>query len=1004
MKKIIFVFLCSCSVAGTASKTGSCLSWQNARRPADTTTPFHPAPQVLFEHHTFEDFKKGSFSDAGGNLYVSGNGRLQFINLFDFNGDGYPEVVSNNDHNGFDTPDALVYHNNKPDGLRSLSFPNAQDAPAFQNFSYTMESLRSITRLQAAGGGKAVVADVNGDGYKDLLFTNIIHGSTLLPMPSYIYWGSRTGLDPLRRSLLDADRATAIAVDDITGDGLPDIIAANAGREHMYAETPDYSYKTLGQRAGDRERSSYFFEQTDAGFPANARKPISTQYAVDVKTADLKNDGQKSILFLELGEPGALRIVPVSKGVPGKPQLLPVLNIRYSPGFGKRVTPEILVKDLNGDGFADIFIPSTGKRSEIFWSQKGNFSGNNKTVLETENAFSADGADLNGDGFTDLVVAEFYSVDDSSHYNFEIDSHVWWGSKAGFSSTGRTALPTLGAVSVRIADLGGNGNRDIVFAQHRNNQSTDINSFIYHNAAGSFSPYDRTELQSFGASAVAADDFTGSGRKDLVIINSLSGIARHAGLNDGPGNEGVSPEGLPMYIYKGNALGKYSGANLIRVPEASQETNIAFADMEDKGRADLVYLRGSGRRIAIRYNIYAYPKENEITEVEIPFRGNSVNVADFNSDGILDMLITPINGPQGALVFGLGNRRYRVEPFDFPYMAYAAAVGDLNNDGLLDAVTCGYNRVCIMLGGNKGGYHLQKPVIVESDLFTTRISLADFNGDGWLDILCQNLQNFDTKVYDIESWVLVSNKGAFSPGNKRSFHTFGANGGSVAQLYNDGKLQTITGNYHADESRRSPTFILGGDKEGFPSDENKVRLPSYSSGANLVLDFNGDGYQDILVYNHSGAMVYDGGINPTGGIHGIGSVIYWGGRQGYGVSNTSPVPSFGPHERITTDPGSISRRNAYESYTSPGLANNTSKTRFRLIIEGRFNSRQYAVPAIIAGGKESEAAMIERSATRAIYEVQIDAGKHFQYRLRLNGSNSGAGPVVASVRMEVVED
>lgn len=110
---------------------------------------------------------------------------------------------------------------------------------------------------------------------------------------------------------------------------------------------------------------------------------------------------------------------------------------------------------------------------------------------------------------------------------------------------------------------------------------------------------------------ILAEDLSGTGRKDVILINGLSGTARHAGLNDGPGNENVTAAGLPMYIYKGNAVGKYGIENLIRVPEASQETNIAFADMEDKGHADLVYMRGNGYRVAIRYNIYNYPKEKK---------------------------------------------------------------------------------------------------------------------------------------------------------------------------------------------------------------------------------------------------------------------------------------------------------------------------------------------------------------------------------------------------------
>jgi hypothetical protein len=967
---------------------------------------------VLFRHHTYVDFIKGKVSDSGGNLYISKGGKIQFVNLYDFNADGYPEVVTNNDHNGYDTPDAFIYRNNKIGGLRSLTFPFAQDAPAYQSLEYMTESMKSITRLPAAGGGKAVVADINKDGYKDLVFANFIHGSTLLEMPSYIYWGGADGFNPIRRSVLPADRSMGIAVGDVTGDGLPDIVTANVGREHTYGETPDYSYQTLGKRAGAREKTSYLFRQSDPGFTANAREPIETQFAVDVKIADLKNDGKKSLLFLELGEPGGLRIIPMESGKMGKPQIIPVLNVRFTPSWTKRLAPELLVKDLNGDGYADIFVPSLGKKCEIFWSNKGVFSAGNKTVIESENTFAADADDLNKDGYADLVVASFYSYDgidnkySKDNYNFDTNSYIWWGSKEGFSSSKRTALPTKGAINVKIADLDGKGYPDILFAQHRDNYSEDISSAVYHNTKGSFYKENRTDLQGFGAAYILAEDFTGNGRKDVAIINGISGMARHAGLNDGPGNEGVTPTGVPMYIYKGNPVGKYGQENLIRVPEASQETNIAFADMEDKGHADLVYMRTNGYRVAIRYNIYNYPQEKEITEVEIPFRGNSVNVADFNKDGILDMVVTPVSGGKGAFIKGLGNRQYKVEVFDFNNMAYSAVTGDVNNDGLLDVVSCGYSQISILLGNDKGGFHFNKPIVLNSPDFIPRVCLADFNNDGWLDILSQNLQNFDSKVYDIQSHVLINNKGTFSFSNKRSFHTFGANGGSVAQLYGDGKVQFVNSNYHADESRRAATFILGVDAQGFPTDEGKVRLPSYSAGADLVMDFNADGYQDILVYNHTGATVYDGGLNPTGGMHGVGSVIYWGSKNGvFSLDNTSPVPSFGPHSRIAADAGSVGRRNSFETYTSDYLTNTTAGSKLKLTIEGRYNSKQMTIPEILVGkagatGTVVQPVLISTSPTKVVYEVDINKGQTFRYRLKLESSNTGAGPIVSAVQME----
>lgn len=60
------------------------------------TSAYNPS-KVLFHHHTYNDFINGKLSDAGGILYVSKNGNLQFINLFDLNADGFPKVVTNND-------------------------------------------------------------------------------------------------------------------------------------------------------------------------------------------------------------------------------------------------------------------------------------------------------------------------------------------------------------------------------------------------------------------------------------------------------------------------------------------------------------------------------------------------------------------------------------------------------------------------------------------------------------------------------------------------------------------------------------------------------------------------------------------------------------------------------------------------------------------------------------------------------------------------------------------
>jgi hypothetical protein len=955
-------------------------------------------PGVLFHHHTFRDFSKGNFSDAGGNLYVSKQGRLQFVNTFDLNFDGYPEIVVNNDHNIFEAPDALVYYNKESRGLRSLTNPTTPEAPAYQNLIYTLESLNSITRLPTEGGGRTVVTDLNLDGYKDLVFVNFIHGSTNGEIPTYIYWGGADGLNAMRRSLLPADRGAALAVDDLNGDGLPDIVVANSGREHMGAEMPNFSHDTLAQIAGDREKTSYVFIQTEAGFTMAARQTVATNYATDVKIADLNNDGKKELIFLELGAPGALRIVEQQNGKWNTSAMIPVIAPKPLTS-GRRIYSELLVKDLNGDGYADIFAPSSGKQSEIFWNNKGKFAATNKALLETDNAMSADATDLNKDGFTDLVIANFYSPDKSNKPNFETNSYIWWGASGGFKKESRQALPTLGAVGVRLADVNNTGRTDIIFAQYRDQRTMDVPSYVYFNSANGFFTANRVSLQGFGTVGLGCDDLDGNGKKEVILINSMSGKAYHSGYDDGPGHAAIPADAQPMYIYPGNPFKMYSASNIIRVPQSSAETNIAFADMDDDNKADLIHLRGSGFRLVIRYDVYDYPASKTVTEIPIPFKANSVNVADFNKDGILDVLATPITGPQGMLFFGQGNHQYKTTLFDFPHWAYSCVVGDINNDGWLDAIGASHKEICIFPGSMEGGrFHFKKPAVVITDMLTTRVSLADFNKDGWLDILSENLQNTYTKVYDVQSWVLINNKGTFSLDNKRGFATYGANGGTIAQLSNDGKMDVVISNYHADASRRVGAFVLYEGADGFPSEQNRLRLPAYSSGANIVLDFNGDGYQDIAVFNHTGNEIYNGGLNPSGGTHGIGSFVYWGGQHGYGMQDRTWIPSYGPHSRIMADPGSLGRRNPFEIYTSDIIKNTAATENFTLTISGRFNEKQFVEAAIIGNGVTASQ-LVSKSPAEISYRVTIPKGQSFKYRLQLNSSHSGSGPVVESVKM-----
>lgn len=63
----------------------------------------------FFRHASFADFATGQVSSPGTGLYVArrgDRGEIRWINRFDYNNDGFPEVVVVNDHNPYDTSPA----------------------------------------------------------------------------------------------------------------------------------------------------------------------------------------------------------------------------------------------------------------------------------------------------------------------------------------------------------------------------------------------------------------------------------------------------------------------------------------------------------------------------------------------------------------------------------------------------------------------------------------------------------------------------------------------------------------------------------------------------------------------------------------------------------------------------------------------------------------------------------------------------------------------------------
>ncbi|NIP33576.1 MAG: hypothetical protein GWN18_01465, partial [Thermoplasmata archaeon] len=186
-----------------------------------------------------------------------------------------------------------------------------------------------------------------------------------------------------------------------------------------------------------------------------------------------------------------------------------------------------MAADINGDRKLDLVFACFsddmgGSTSSLVFLQDGaGFSGANPSYqLPTTGARAVAVGDLDEDAKLDLV---FACQRDGGV--FEMDSRIYWGSPSGGFSPSPTDLPTVGATDVAVADVDGDDDLDLVFANMMNDtHSYDVPSYVYLNdGSGGFSTTPDIELATTGACAVAVGNIDLKGWKDLVFACEQDG-------------------------------------------------------------------------------------------------------------------------------------------------------------------------------------------------------------------------------------------------------------------------------------------------------------------------------------------------------------------------------------------------------------------------------------------------------------------------------------------------
>lgn len=240
-------------------------------------------------------------------------------------------------------------------------------------------------------------------------------------------------------------------------------------------------------------------------------------------------------------------------------------------------------------------------------------------------------------------------------------------------------------------------------------------------------------------------------------------------------------------------------------------------------------------------------------------------VADFNGDGNLDLIVTGSKGTSQSFVatlFGKGDGTF-MPPVETDFsgsIPTTAVLADFNGDGVLDLVYATASSIQTLLGNANGSFHTG-PSSPLSQIGLGAVATGDFNNDGNLDLVVTVYDPFTTGI-DFVGVMLGNGDGSFGTlaalsGTGSAFA--GAITAVVGDFNGDGNLDIATGIQTAGATIQGFIQISLGNGDGTFQSASYVPNVNSVTTPLLVGDFNGDGNLDLA----TGGAIYFGQGNGS---------------------------------------------------------------------------------------------------------------------------------------------
>lgn len=295
------------------------------------------------------------------------------------------------------------------------------------------------------------------------------------------------------------------------------------------------------------------------------------------------------------------------------------------------------------------------------------------------------------------------------------------------------------------------------------------------------------------------------------------------GLWGCPQKESFVPPDL-FYLFATYAVGK-------------NPTSVATADFNQDGLTDLITTNISSNSLSVLFG-NGDGTFKESSHIEISKDPRALTLDDFNKDGLLDIAVACSGSDQVAILFGMPKGQFRIGPrYAVHRTPVSIASGDVNGDSTIDlAVALRNDKIAVLLGDGDGTF--REGALYEYGDTPTSLAMRDLNGDGRQDLVVTNGGPMSSAV---SIW-LGKGDGTFLP----------------PADYRTGKRPLVAGFADFNNDRRTDLLVINGEMDSFTTflgngDGTFQRGRDFGADSGPVYglagDFDGDSNADVAIAN-----------------------------------------------------------------------------------------------------------------------------------------------------------